>query len=58
MSNRPVLPHTVECKSFHKFFEPIAAFDCIEAARAYKNDCEEANENFAYRVSSHYGDEQ
>jgi hypothetical protein len=48
----------VECKSFHKFFEPIAAFDCISAARAYKDECEEANPRFDYRLNSHYGDEQ
>lgn len=48
------LPHVVECKSFAAFFEPIAAFNCIVAARAYKEDCAIANRHFEYRLNSHY----
>jgi hypothetical protein len=57
MTERPTLPHIVECKSSYPFFEPIAAFDCLEAARAYKENCEKTNRRFAYRVNSIYGGE-
>jgi hypothetical protein len=58
MIERPTLPHIVECKFNDRFFEPIAAFNCIPAARAYKADCEETNPHFSYRINSHYGDDQ
>lgn len=48
------LPYIVECKSFSRFFEPIAAFNCIEAAQAYRTECAKANRHFTYRLNSHY----
>jgi hypothetical protein len=48
------LRHVVECKSFAKFFEPIAAFNCLEAAESYKAECAKVNRIFQYRVNSHY----
>jgi hypothetical protein len=50
----PSLPYVVECKSFAKFFEPIAAFNCIEAAQAYRTECAKVNRIFQYRINSHY----
>jgi len=45
------LPYVVECKSTQAFFEPIAAFNCRQAADGYAGECSTANPSFTYRVS-------
>jgi hypothetical protein len=47
------LPYVVEC-SMGRFFEPIAAFNCISVARSYLADCAATNPMFEYRLSCHY----
>jgi len=44
------LPYVVECKSFHLFFEPIAAFNVKSVAEGYASDCGQTNPSFQYRV--------
>ena len=44
------LPYIVECKSFAKFFEPIAAFNDKRVAEYYAIDCQKANPQFTYKI--------
>ena len=44
------LPYKVECKSTYPFYELIAAFDCEHAARAYADECYDANPKYSYHV--------
>lgn len=44
------LPWVVECKSFNKFFEPIAAFNVRIAAHWYMRQCENNTKMFEYRI--------
>jgi hypothetical protein len=46
------LPYIIECKSFAAFFEPIAAFNSLAAARWYSDECAATNPKFAYRVTT------
>jgi len=59
MSMRNDLPYVVECM-WVLIYEPIAAFNCMEAAEAYARQCVEANKYRAapltYRVC--YGDKK
>lgn len=50
MSNR--LYFHVECKCYAPFFERIASFNCLSAARAYATQCKEAHPDtrWEYRV--------
>lgn len=41
--SRNQLPYGVECRSLYVFFEKIAAFDCVEAAASYAEQCRTAN---------------
>jgi hypothetical protein len=44
------LPFVVECKSFARFYEKIAAFNDKRVADDYAASCAEVNPNFSYRV--------
>lgn len=44
------LPFVVECRWIH-VFEPIAAFNCMEAAEVYARKCVEANADRALPLS-------